>query len=85
MKGLRSPTKFRVLSLISAKGGLETRDLARELRIRVTHAGKLLRTYREQGLLAREERTMEQGGTRYLYSLTRAGMRRLAYFQRRTA
>lgn len=79
---LRSPTKFRVLAIIGGGSSIESHDLASRMRISVPHASKLLRSYWERGLLRREERPLDQGGTKYAYFLTRHGAERLAYFQK---
>lgn len=80
MPELKSPTKFKVLSVIWGKGGIETRELAEKMQIRVPHASKLLRAYWIQGLLKRSPRPMDQGGTRYFYSLSELGKKRLIFF-----
>lgn len=79
---MRSPTKFTVLAIIGGAGSIESHDLASRMRKSVPHASKLLRSYWVQGLLKREARPLDQGGTKYSYFLTRHGEARLAYFEK---
>ena len=81
MQKLRSPIKFKVLEAIDKRGGIETRELARVVGVGIPHASKLLRTYWAQGLLSRFSKPMDQGGIRYLYTLTLHGKGRLNYFR----
>jgi len=65
--------KLEILEKIDSLGSVKTRELAEEIGIPISHSGRYLRHYWKQGLLKRDPEIMDQGGVRYVFSLSSSG------------
>lgn len=77
-----APTKLECLEFVEKEKEAGSARMAELMRIPLSHASKIMRDYWSQGLLHRELNTKRRRGVCYLFSLTKTGRGKLAYFRR---